>query len=132
MISVYSCLWRGQWLVCTEISKCTTVYKYTSTCGMISDISVQAVIHYIMTYALIWYLMMMMWWCMLWWCTLWCTYTPTLYDDDAYIMMACSRDWCFTDLFNKAISLMMNCMMMMRWVDLDDDMFRRWCLMTWQ
>ena len=131
MISVYSCLWRDQWLVCTEINKCTTMYKYTSTWCIINDISIQAVTHYIMMYALIWYMMMMMWWCMLWWCTLWCTYTPTLHDDDAYPMMTCSRDWCFTDLVDKAIFLMMNCMMMMRWVDLDDDMFRPWCLMTW-
>ena len=56
-----------------------------------------------------WLMMVHTWWH---WCKL---------HDDAYPMTVCSRDWCFTDLVDKAISLMMNCMMMMRWVDLDDD-----------
>ena len=60
--------------------------------------------------------------------------------DNEHSMILMKEDWCLRDLVDEAISLMMNCMMMIlytlcyrsRWWSDHDDMFRPWCLMTWQ
>ena len=63
-------------------------------------------------------------------CTLWCTCMPWC-DDTLLCTMMYTCRWCINDAHYMMMMMYTLCYRPWWLSDLDDDMFRPWCLMTW-